>query len=101
MNSNYQDISKVRYKYLELIWYLKDTIKIPVFTSKRYLLDTKVGLKRYQYQFGLFVSSPPTCHRNYSSILPFFNASVQNLDTYFSRVQLQYHVIFLLYRYFH
>ena len=83
---------KVRYKYLELIWYLKDTIKIPVFTWKRYLLDTKVGLKRYQYQFGLFVSSPPTCYSNYSSILPFFNASlqpsVQNLDTYFSRVAI-------------
>ena len=27
-----EDIYKVRYKYLELIWYLKDTIKIPVFT---------------------------------------------------------------------
>ena len=26
------NIVKVRYKYLELIWYLKDTIKIPVFT---------------------------------------------------------------------
>ena len=39
--------SKVRYKYLELIWYLKDTKKIPVFTWKRYLLDTEVGLKRY------------------------------------------------------
>ena len=67
---------KVLYKYLELIWYLKDTIKIPVFTWKRYLLDTEVGLKRYQYQFGLIVSSPPTCHGYFSSILPFFNASL-------------------------
>ena len=67
---------KVRYKYLELIWYLKDTKKIPVFTWKRYLLDTEVGLKRYQYQFGLNLSSPLTCHVYYSSILPFFNASL-------------------------
>ena len=64
-------INKVRYKYLELIWYLKDTIKIPVFTWKRYLLDTKVGLKRYQYQFGLIVSLPPTCHGYHCSIPPF------------------------------